>query len=707
MQWRVDLTTPFTDPVLIFALVLIIILVSPLLLNRFRIPGIVGMIIAGVIIGPYGFHLLDRPGPMHVFGTVGLLYIMFLAGLEIDMFSFRRNSSRTVVFGLLTFAIPLIAGFLLGYYVLEYNFISSLLIAILFSTQTMVAYPIVSKLGITKSSPVIITIGGTIITDTLVLLVLAVISNYVAGESTWNYWITFTLVFIGFLAVVVILFPLISRWIFKNLAGEGGSQFIFVLTAVFFAALLAQVAGVEPIIGAFLAGLSMNRLIPVSSPLKNRIEFVGANIFIPFFLISVGMLVDLNVLFEGLDSVRIAGLLVLTALLTKFVAAWVTQKIFGFSNTERNLVYGLSTAHAAAMLAIALVGFNLGIIDEPILNGTILVILISSLVSSFITESSGRKYILQQKHMEIIEHPDDEKILVTISNPQTITGLIDLALLLREKNNTDLIYALAVADDDEKAREKIAENKRMLKSATDHAASADIRVEVITRVDLNISFGISRTMKELDITELIMGWSGKSAADKIFGSILDNVLPTSTQMVYVCKLIHAFNHFKRICVFIPVNAEFESGFVKWVRNIKLIASYTGCRCVFYGSLPTLHIIDDLNRQKQSLKVSCDFNEFSGFSHLDTVYKELEPSDLVVAISARTKTISWNHDLERIPAKLAKEFSEFSFLIIYPDQRSMTKSEADFEKEIENTLTRSEKRELMSKFKSIPGSGDRK
>ena len=363
---------PLQNPVLILSLLLFIILLSPILLRKINIPGIVGLIIAGVIIGPYGFNIIESSSSIDLFSTIGLLYIMFIAGLELDLNEFKSNRNKSLLFGIFTFTFPLAIGYPVCHYLLGYDTNASLLISSMFATHTLVSYPIVSKLGVSKNQAVAITVGGTILTDTAVLTLLAVIVGKSQGGLNSDFWIRLGVSFVIFLAIMFLIIPRIAKWFFQKLESEKHSHYIFVLSTVFFAAFLAEVAGLEPIIGAFFAGLALNRLIPRSSALMNRIEFIGNSLFIPFFLISVGMLVDVSVLLKGPTALIVIVTLSVVALFGKWVAALFTQIIFGYSKAQRQLIFGLSSSHAAATLAVILVGFNAGILDENILNGTII-----------------------------------------------------------------------------------------------------------------------------------------------------------------------------------------------------------------------------------------------------------------------------------------------------------------------------------------------
>ena len=338
-----DTSLPLTNPVLKFFLILVIILISPIILNRLKIPHLLGLIIAGAVIGPNGFGLMDRDSSIILSGTAGLLYIMFLAGLEIDMADFKKNSLKSLIFGMYTFIIPMTLATFGAIYILGYPIPTSVLFASMLASHTPLAYPLISKLGVAKNKAVNIALGGTVITDTLALLVLAVIVGMTVGDVNNEFWIRLSVSIIIFGLIVIFLFPIIASWFFKRY-DDNISQYIFVLALVFLGAVLAEIAGIEAIIGAFLSGLALNRLIPHTSPLMNRIEFVGNAIFIPFFLIGVGMLIDYRAFFKDLETLKVGAFMIAIATTAKFSAAWLTQKTFKFSIDQRRLIFGLSNA---------------------------------------------------------------------------------------------------------------------------------------------------------------------------------------------------------------------------------------------------------------------------------------------------------------------------------------------------------------------------
>lgn len=669
-----DFTLPLNDPVLVFSLVLFIILLAPIVLRKLNIPGIIGLIVAGVAIGPHGFNFLEKNEAINLFGTVGLLYIMFLAGLELEMNELRKNRNRSLVFGALTFCVPILIGIPVCHFFLDFSITTSILVASMFATHTLVAYPIASRLGIIKSEAVAIAVGGTIITDTAVLLILTLITGSVNGELNAQFWIRLVVSVSIFIAIVFLLFPPLASWFFKNLEAEKTSQYIFVLAMVFLSAFLSQLAGVEPIIGAFMAGLALNRLIPHTSPLMNRIEFVGNALFIPFFLISVGMLVDLRVLLKGPEALIVAGTLTLVALCGKWLAAFFTQKIFGYTVSQRNVIFGLSSAHAAATLAVILVGFKIGLVNENVLNGTIILILITCLIASFVTEQAGKQLAIAENSKRTDAADLPEKILVPISNPATIEMLVDLSVMLKEHGSKQPIAVLAVIPDDDEAQEKVISGKKMLEKAVIHAAGTDTKVQSLTRVDLNVASGISRTIKEMMITSVILGWSDKTKPiGKIFGTTLDNVLDNSSQMVMVCKIHQPLNVFKRIVIALPRNAEFEHGFELWTKKILQLASQTGSSIVLYCFERTAQAFLETQKKLRS-PVAVSHREFDFLYKFLILQKELRTDDLLVAVCARKGTVSHNNDLDEIPGKLARYFPKQNFIIIYPERTAVTSLE---------------------------------
>lgn len=673
-----DFSLPLTNPVIIFSLVLFIILFAPILLKKIKVPHIIGLILAGVAVGPYALNLLKRDSSIVLFGTVGLLYIMFLAGLEIDLKEFKKNRLKILFFGFVTFMLPLIAGSLASYYVLGYGWMSSILLASMFSTHTLVSYPIVSKYGVSRNKAVALTVGGTMITDILALLILAVVAGMTKEEVTSTFWITLGISTVVFVGIVFFIFPIIIRWFFKHYE-DSVSQYIFVLAIVFLASFLAEAAGIEAIIGAFFAGLVLNSFIPHSSPLMNRIDFVGNALFIPFFLIGVGMLVNFNVLFNGWGALKVAGVIVTVAILTKYIAAWITQKSLKLSADEGKMIFGLSTSHAAATLAIILVGYNIIIgetatgepirlLDEDILNGTILLILVSCAISSFVVEKTSQNLALKEAEETEDEIEGGEKILISLAYPDSVDELIDFGLMLKPKKSAVPVYALNIISDDSADETTQFSAKKMMDNAIKQAAATENTIIPLTRFDVNISNGIIYTIKEQKITDVLIGLHKNTNQKDFLGPITENILSKSNETIFIYKYVQPFNTLKRMIVAVTPKAELEAGFKHWFSRILNISRAGGLSIHFFADTKTIKELQKINTGSPNPAVAA-YNVFNNWDDFLILSRELKQNDFFVIVSSRKEHISYNKQLEKLPYYLSKYFTNNSFIMIYPQQLS--------------------------------------
>jgi Kef-type K+ transport system membrane component KefB len=673
-----ETTLPLTNPVLKFLVILIIILSTPILLNKLKIPHILGLIIAGAVIGPNGFNLLLRDSSIILSGTAGLLYIMFIAGLEIDLAEFKKNSAKSLVFGLYTFLIPMTLGILTGIYILNFPILTSILLASMFASHTLIAYPILSKLGVTKNRAVNITVGGTMITDTLALLVLAVIVGMTHGVVNTAFWTKLTISILIFGSIVMFLFPIIGRWFLKRY-DDNVSQYIFVLVMVFLGAVLAEAAGIEAIIGAFLSGLALNRLIPSTSPLMNRIEFVGNAVFIPFFLIGVGMLVDYRAFFKDFETIKVAAVMTIIATTAKYIAAWLAQKTFRFSKDERRLIFGLSNAQAAATLAAVLVGYNvilgetaggepIRLLSESILNGTIIMILITCTIASFIAQKGGKNISLQESSTIEIDNVEKvERILIPIKNTETIDEMISLSSILKSKENKNELYALNIINDDSSASENNA--KKILDKAVFAASAIDIQLNKLLRYDINTSNGIIGVIKEQSITDLILGLHvNKGISESFLGKLTEGILSKCNTTTFVYKPLQPISTIKRHIVIVPQKAEKEIGFPFWLSKIWNIPKNTGAKLVFYANETTL---DYIKKIQVSHPIEADFKIFDDWKEFLIISQDIRIDDNILIILSRINKLSYNDSMAKIPTYLNRYFKSNSFLLVYPMQQGVT------------------------------------
>ncbi|WP_207427465.1 cation:proton antiporter [Pedobacter sp. SYSU D00535] len=671
---ELDFSLPLKNPVVIFSLVLFIILFSPILFNKIKVPHIIGLILAGVIIGPYGFNLLLRDSSIVLFGTVGLIYIMFTAGLEIDMEEFRKTRVKSLVFGLFTFLVPIILGTAAAYYILKFSIPSAVLLASMLSAHTLLAYPIVSKYGITRMKAVTLTIGGTIITDILSLLVLAVVTGMTQGEIGAAFWLRLVVSCAIFGVIIFLGFPLIARWFFKQF-DDNISQYIFVLAMVFLGSFLAEVAGLEAIVGAFLSGLALNRFIPHVSPLMNRIDFVGNAFFIPFFLIGVGMLVDISVLFKGLGAIKVAAVMITVAVLSKYIAAWLTQKSFKLSSSDRQLIFGLSTARVGASLAVVLVGYNtilaetatgepIRLLSEDVLNGTILMILITCTISSFTVEKASQKIALKEEDAVVEDGKSNQKILISLAYPDTVAELVDFGLLLKPKKSDIPVYALHVISDETDSDKSLAVGKKMIDRALKHASATENTLIPLTRFDMNISNGITYTIKEQNISDVLIGLHQNSNQEDFLGPVAERILERTSETIFIYKSIQPFNTLKRMVVAVPPHAESEPGFVHWLNKLGTIAKEAGLPIVFYAANEAL---EHLKNHFSSSSVKVDCKPFHNWDDFLIFSRELKQNDLFWIISSRKGHISYVEQLEKLPYYLSNYLTNNSFIILYPKQ----------------------------------------
>ncbi len=657
---------PFQNPVLVFSIILFIILLSPLLLRKLKIPGIIGLILSGVVLGPHGLNVLELNSAVKLFSTIGLLYIMFTAGLELDMKEFQHNKNKSLVFGFLTFSIPLVIGVPVCYYFLDYGFVASLLISSMFSTHTMVAYPIVSKFGISKNEAVAVTVGGTILTDTAVLIMLAVILGSNNGGLSFSFWLRLFVSTAIFLTIMFLIIPKITKWFFQKLESEKTSHYIFVLSVVFFAAFLAELAGVEAIIGAFVAGLALNKLIPYSSALMNRIEFTGNALFIPFFLISVGMLVDVSVLLKGNSAIIIAVTLTVVALAGKWIAAGLTSYIFKYSSGQRKLIFGLSSSHAAATLAVIMVGFQSKIIHENALNGTILLILITCLVASLITENASRQ-ILASSTPDTADgriNQENEHILIPIANPRNLEILLEFASFIKHKKSPNPIHILKVVPNTEDAETNLAKARKEIDSHLKDIPD-EIKVNIVATIDHNIAGGIIRMSKELFADTILIGWPQKSSVFERFTETKTaSLVSRTTRSLYISHFEYPLLNHKRIILCCPPLAGLEHGFRIWLSRFTNLSKVLQATVIFRCDEKTKAAI--LNELKLLKIVSgTTFSDEIDYSDFTVLQNEIRPEDLLVVVSARRNSISHSNLMENLEEKLDKKFVKQSKVVVYP------------------------------------------
>ncbi len=668
-----SLHLPVTDPTWIFFLVLIIILFAPMILGRLRIPHIIGMILAGIAVGEYGFNILERDSSFELFGKVGLYYIMFLAGLEMDMDDFKQNKAKALVFGLLTFVIPMGLGIWSSMNLLGYGFTTAVLLASMYASHTLIAYPIVARYGLTRLRSVSVTIGGTAITVTLALLILAIVAGMYKDEVDRYFWMEMGIKVVVVFTLLVAALPRIGRWFFRTYE-DNIMQFIFVLSMVFLGGGLMDFAGLEGILGAFLVGLILNRMIPHVSPLMNRLEFVGNALFIPYFLIGVGMIIDVRSLFTSGEALKVAIVMTVVATLSKWIAAWITQKLYKMRSEEREMIFGLSNAQAAATLAAVLIGNKIEVapgvplLNDDVLNGTVVMILFTCIISSFATEKAARKLVILEDESEVEDKmQEEENILIPVSNPDTIEFLINMALIMKEPRRKEGLIALNVVNDSTATEARLLSGRKYLEQAAKVAASADVALNTVSRFDLNIASGIIHTVKEYNVSEVVIGLHRKTnLVDSFYGNKTESLLKGLHKQVMIVKCLLPVNTLRRIVVAVPPRAEYEVGFSKWVDRLCRMGGQIGCRVHFYANSQTLGRISGLvNKKYKALR--SDFTVLEEWEELLLLTGQVAFDHLLVIVSARRGTISYDTSFEKLPTQITRYFSNNSLIVLFPDQ----------------------------------------
>jgi len=663
---------PIEDPLLKFLIEIIIILCIPLLLNKIKVPHLLGLIIAGAVIGPNGFNVLARDSSIVVTGTTGLLYIMFLAGLEIDMGDFKRNKWKSITFSLYTFAFPFILGLIGGYYILHFPLLTSVLFASLFSSHTLIVYPMVSKLGIAKKLAVNITVGGTMITDVLSLVVLAVVVGMSQGEVGTSFWVTLSVSMLVFALIVLLVFPIIARWFFKNVEDKI-SQYIFVIVMIYLAALLAELAGIEAIIGAFFAGLALNRLIPHTSSLMNRVEFVGNAIFIPFFLISVGMLIDFNAFIQNWETLGVASIMLVASIGGKYVAAFLTKKTFRLTNDEGTLIFGMSAASAAATLAAVMVGYNIilseneagepiRLLNEHVLNGSILLILVSCTISSFVSMASAQRIADSDKEETVAgASHENENILMAINHENTVEKIVNLGLLIKTQTNKDGLFALNIINED-KSESSSKNAEKLLGEAVNMAAGADVKVNPITRYDNDVVSGINNVIKEQNITDLIIGLEEKGFSSSFIYNLYNGYLRNKQINVIIYHAIQPIATIKKYAVLIPANAEREPGFFHSLLRVWNIGKNSGAKMSFYANEKTNEILKSIIKKAN---IEAVFNTVTTWQEGHEAALNLEQDEGLILLMADRGMDSYFSQMQNVPEILNKNLSNKNYILIYP------------------------------------------
>ncbi len=673
---------PITSPTLIFFVVLLIILSAPIIMGKLRIPHIVGMVLAGMLIGDHGLHILERDNSFELFGKVGLLYIMFLAGLEMDLESVKKNSRRFLIFGLLTCFIPLFLTYFMAIWLLDYTKTASFLLGCIMASNTLIAYPIISRYGLQRNPSVMLSVGSSMLSLLMALMMLAALSASYGEDAGIVFWLLFLTKFAAFCIGSVWLIPKMARYFLRRYS-DAVMQFIFVLAVMFLSSSLSEAIGVEGIVGAFIAGLILNRYIPHVSPLMNRIEFTGNAIFIPYFLIGVGMLINLGSLFEGAHMLWVVALIAFFGTFGKALAAYISSILFRLPQSSGHMMFGMTCAHAAGAIAMVMVGMRLEVapgqylVNNEMLNGVIIMILITCIISTMMTEKASQQIVLAKNQRPTVNRrdADDEKILLCVKYPEIAPQLLELAIMMRNRSLSRGLVALNVVYDDNKATAGREQGLQLLERLQQRASAADIQMQTQVRLSSNIANGIKHAFREFGCSEIIMGMHVHTDVNpKFWGEFLQSLYNGLNRQIVLTRFVQPLNTLRRIQVVVPSRAEFEPGFHRWLERLARMAGNLDCRIQFHGRNESLELIREyINNHHPSVRAEYTF--MAHWNELPRLAGTIQDDHMFVVITARKGTISYKTALERLPKELMQHFSGKNLMILFPDQYGTQKEES--------------------------------
>ena len=666
---------PITDPTLIFFVVLMVILTAPIIMGRLRIPHIIGMVLAGVLLGQYGLNILERDASFEILGNVGLLYIMFLAGLEMDMQGFKNNARHVLAFGALTFIIPFLMSLLMGLYLLDYSMPASLMLGCIMASNTLIAYPIVGRYGLQKHMTATLSVGSSMLSLLISLIVVAAIVNaFSTSGGGAMFWFVFILKLSAFCAGMLFFIPRLTRWFLRRYS-DSVMQFTFVMAVMFLSGAFSGFIGLEGIFGAFFAGLILNRFIPHLSPLMNRIEFIGNALFIPYFLIGVGMLIDVSLLFSGGKIFWVVVCLVFFGTVGKGVAAYLMTFVLRLPITWGNMMFGLTSAHAAGAIAMVMVGRRLEIspgcylFGDDVLNGIVIMILVTCIISSVLTEHASKVIRLQDKDIpqRLAVSNDDEKMLLPVKYPEYADSLLSMAILMRNQKLNREIVALNVVYDDVNAGKNQTEGRRLLEHLQNAASASDVHLQTQVRIAANIANGIKHAFKEFQASEIIMGLHfHKEISSKFWGEFTQSLYNGLSRQITIARITQPLNTIRRIQVAVPSRAEYEPGFYRWLERLARLAGNLDCRIGFNGRDDTISLIRQYISNYHS-SVRAEYQEMQHWNELPKLASTIKEDHMFVIITARKGTVSYKNALERLPDEINRYFAGRTLVIVFPDQ----------------------------------------
>ena len=654
---------PIIDPIWKCFIVITLILFVPFISQRLRFPQIAGLILAGLLIGSSCLNIIDTDDVLSMCSKIGLLFIMFFAGLDIDIEEMKKTGHWGFIFGIITFAIPFGACYYSCIHILGTDIPAALIIGCIMGSHTLISYTIVSRYGLTKEPGVTIAVTGALIAILLALIINSFVrSAYSEHGQSFSIWF-FMLKFAIYISTIVFVFPKVTRAFFHRF-GSGHAHFLFIFMMLMLSSGLASLIGLEGILGAFLAGLVTSRYIPQASPLMNRIDFIGNTLFVPIFLLHTGMLINLQEVISNPRILYLFGVIFTAGTAGKWIAAFIIQKVRRLDGNNRRLIFGLSESHAAGALAITMGAYTLNLIDNTILSTTIIIVLFSCIASNIITEHAA---ISQQK---ILSGKSDkekkEKIMVLVHNPATTTNLMDTVISLRNPKSRTETVGLHITINGEHATKYLQSGKSELERAAAIAAAADIPFTIQNRLGNNVIDSIKHASEEYEATDLIMGLADiRNITRKYYEDFILSVTAKNRQQTFFVRINTPVNMIRRIIVLIPEQFSFATGFIKSVEYIGRLGSSIGCVTQFYGNESTLNDIRSFGKSASKT----EYYPISDTNNLEWIMDNINKDHLLVLVGPREDAMSGTHPFAQLYEHIQSIQIECNMMLIFPEADS--------------------------------------
>jgi len=667
---------PITDTIWICFAILMLVLFVPILCKRLRFPQIAGLIVTGTLLGPGVADILEITPELQFFSRIGLLFIMFFAGLEIDLEEMKRNKVWGIIFGTVTFAVPWALCYASCLYLLGLSASTSAILACIMGSHTLISYPIISRYGLGRRQSVTISVAGALIAILLALVVYAVMMSTAGGQSFNPLW--FILKIAIYVTAVILVYPRVARTFFHTVTNSF-SHFLFVMILLALSCGLAQVIGLDSIVGAFLAGIVLNRYIPKSSPLMNRMDFVGNTLFIPMFLIGTGLMIDLNGITGGWLFLAAFAVLFGMGTLGKWLAALLVQKANGFTRDDRRIIFGLSESHAAGALAIAMGAFAGGLMDNTTLSTTVLIVLFSCILSNLITESGAASLHQNEQSNTLVP---DKRMLVMLTGSNTLQALMDTAIALYDRSDRDMV-GLYITINGEHAPKYMQDGKGRLKEAQQIAASADIPFLTHNRLGNNIIDSIMHASNEFEATGIIMGLPLRHSINLPY---LENIISPLNDgfhgQIVLQRFVTPINTIRRIVVLVPGPVLQDDAFEKCMESIYRISMAIGCSIEFYGKDQPISAVRGSGFNFASGRVS--YNEVSETADMHWVMTGLNDDHLLMIVGPRDQESHAGRSFRHLYERIHMPQTDFSTMLLFPEtqtvkgkQESTLRTERDF------------------------------